>query len=185
VKTGMLATPSIVELVASYASRLPNLVVDPVLVSTSGDPLFTGDVAHAYRTSLFPHAAVITPNLHEAGVLLGRTVSTVDDMKAAAADLGAFGARSVVVKGGHLPGKKAIDVYWRDGMVSTLAAPWIDTPNTHGTGCTFAAVVTAQLANGVDLGAALSDAKTYIGRSLRRSAPWRLGSGPGPLGWPG
>ncbi len=184
VKTGMLAQPSTVELVASYAARLPNLVVDPVLVATSGDPLFTGDVAAAYRETLFPHAAVVTPNLHEAGVLLDRKVSTVDEMRAAAADLGALGARCVVVKGGHLPGTEAVDVVWHEGTLSTLTAPWIDTPNTHGTGCTFAAAVAALLATGAGTGAALAGAKRYVSGSLRRSAPWRLGSGPGPVGWP-
>jgi hydroxymethylpyrimidine/phosphomethylpyrimidine kinase len=184
VKTGMLATPSTVELVASYAPRLPNLVVDPVLVATSGDPLFTGDVARAYRETLFPHAAVITPNLHEAGVLLDRKVSTLDDMKAAAADLGAFGATCVVVKGGHLPGTEAVDVVWRAGEVSTLTAPWVETPNTHGTGCTFAAAVAALLATGVSVADALAGAKNYVNESLRRSAPWRLGAGAGPVGWP-
>jgi hydroxymethylpyrimidine/phosphomethylpyrimidine kinase len=185
VKTGMLATPSIVELVAGYAPRLPNLVVDPVLVATSGDPLFTGDVARAYRDTLFPHATVITPNLHEAGVLLDRKVSTVDDMRAAAADLGALGARCVVVKGGHLPGTEAVDVVWHDGAVDTLTAPWVETPNTHGTGCTFAAATAALLATGADVTAALAGAKAYVNESLRRSAPWRLGSGAGPVGWPG
>jgi hydroxymethylpyrimidine/phosphomethylpyrimidine kinase len=184
VKTGMLATPSTVERVASYAPRLPNLVVDPVLVATSGDPLFTGDVALAYRELLFPHAAVVTPNLHEAGVLLDRKVSTLDDMKAAAADLGALGARCVVVKGGHLPGTEAVDVVWRAGVVSTLAGPWIDTPNTHGTGCTFAAATAALLATGADTATALAGAKTYVSESLRRSAAWRLGAGSGPVGWP-
>jgi hydroxymethylpyrimidine/phosphomethylpyrimidine kinase len=185
VKTGMLAQPSTVELVASYASRLPNLVVDPVLVATSGDPLFTGDVVAAYREALFPHAAVVTPNLHEAGVLLDRKVSTVDEMRAAAADLGALGARCVVVKGGHLPGTEAVDVVWYEGTLSTLTAPWIYTPNTHGTGCTFAAAVAALLATRPDIAAALAGAKRYVSESLRRSAPWRLGSGAGPVGWPG
>lgn len=184
VKTGMLAQPSTVELVASYAPRLPHLVVDPVLVATSGDPLFTGDVARSYRESLFPFAAVVTPNLHEAGVLLDRKVSTLDDMKAAAVELASYGPRCVVVKGGHLPGTSAVDVVWLDGEISELAAPWVDTPNTHGTGCTFAAATAALLATGVEVGAALAGAKTYVNASLRSSAPWRLGSGSGPVGWP-
>ncbi len=184
VKTGMLGSPSTVELVASYAPRLPHLVVDPVLVATSGDPLFTGDVARAYRDSLFPHATVITPNLHEAGVLLDRKVRTLDEMKAAAIDLASFGPRCVVVKGGHLPGPSAVDVVWLDGAVSTLAAPWVETPNTHGTGCTFAAATAALLATGVSVVDALAGAKTYVSNSLRSSALWRLGAGAGPVGWP-
>ncbi|GAA1035720.1 bifunctional hydroxymethylpyrimidine kinase/phosphomethylpyrimidine kinase [Virgisporangium ochraceum] len=184
VKTGMLATPSTVELVAAYAPRLPGLVVDPVLVATSGDPLFTGDVATAYREKLFPHATVVTPNLHEAGVLLDRKVSTVDDMRAAAEDLAATGARCVVVKGGHLPGTDAVDVVWLDGVVSELTAPWVNTRNTHGTGCTFASATAALLAKGASVREALTGAKTYVNESLRRSAAWRLGAGSGPVGWP-
>lgn len=184
VKTGMLATPSTVDLIARQAPRLPNLVVDPVLVATSGAALFTGDVATAYREKLFPHAMVVTPNLHEAGVLLDRKVSTVDDMRRAAENLAATGAKCVVVKGGHLPGGEAVDVVWLDGVVDTLAAPWIDTPNNHGTGCTFAAATAALLANGADLVAAITGAKSYVTESLRRSAAWQLGSGAGPVGWP-
>ena len=170
VKTGMLATPSTVELVATYAPRLPRLVVDPVLVATSGDPLFTGDVATAYREKLFPHATVVTPNLHEAGVLLDRKVSTVDDMRTAAEELAATGARCVVVKGGHLPGAEAVDVVWHDGVVFELTGPWVDTRNTHGTGCTFAAATAALLATGASVREALAGAKTYVNGSLRRSA---------------
>lgn len=182
VKTGMLATPAVVELVASYG--LPNLVVDPVLVATSGDPLFTGDVARAYREALFPRAAIVTPNLHEAGVLLDRKVSTVDDMRAAAEELAALGPRCVVVKGGHLPGAEAVDVVWHDGRLDTLTQPWVETRNNHGTGCTFAAAVAALLAQNVEVAGALAGAKTYVTESLRRSANWRLGKGSGPVGWP-
>lgn len=184
VKTGMLATPSIVDLIARQAPRLPNLVVDPVLVATSGDPLFTGDVATAYREKLFPHATVVTPNLHEAGVLLDRKVSTVDDMRQAAVDLAGTGATCVVIKGGHLPGSEAVDVVWLDNVVETLTAPWVDTPNNHGTGCTFAAATAALLATGADIRAAVSGAKSYVNESLRGSASWRIGSGAGPVGWP-
>jgi hydroxymethylpyrimidine/phosphomethylpyrimidine kinase len=183
VKTGMLATPSIVDLIAAYAARLPNLVVDPVLVASSGDRLFTENVERAYLDRLFPHAAVVTPNLREASVLTGRTLSTVDDMVAAAATLGETGAGCVVIKGGHLPGTDAIDVVWSAGGVEILRAPWIETANNHGTGCTFAAAAAARLAGGAPLAAALRGAKEYVTDAIRRSAGWRLGTGHGPLGW--
>ncbi|GAA4253994.1 bifunctional hydroxymethylpyrimidine kinase/phosphomethylpyrimidine kinase [Dactylosporangium darangshiense] len=184
VKTGMLATPETVALVARYAPRLPALVVDPVLVASSGDRLFTADAERAYLELLFPHAAVVTPNLREASVLLGRDVLDADDAVKAAADLAAYGPRCVVVKGGHLRGSaEAVDAVWHDGQVTLLSAPWIDTANNHGTGCTFAAATAALLAGGSSLPDALSGAKSYVHSALVRSADWTLGSGHGPLAW--
>jgi hydroxymethylpyrimidine/phosphomethylpyrimidine kinase len=184
VKTGMLATPETVALVASFAPRLPRLVVDPVLVASSGDRLFSPDAERSYLELLFPHAAVVTPNLREAAVLLGREVSTVDDAVRAAVALADFGPGCVVVKGGHLRGEvDAVDVVCRDGEVELLPAPRVDTPNDHGTGCTFAAETAARLARGDDVDAALKHAKAYVHSALSRSAGWRLGSGHGPLSW--
>jgi hydroxymethylpyrimidine/phosphomethylpyrimidine kinase len=184
VKTGMLATPETVALVASYAARLPNLVVDPVLVASSGDRLFTPDAERAYLEQLFPHATVVTPNMREASVLTGRPVSTVDEAVAAAQDLARYGPKCVVVKGGHLRGaSEAVDVLVLDGVVELLTAPWIDTPNNHGTGCTFAAATAARLARGDGLRDALDGAKAYVHSALSLGALWRLGGGHGPLGW--
>jgi hydroxymethylpyrimidine/phosphomethylpyrimidine kinase len=184
VKTGMLGTPENVAYVASRAGDLPNLVVDPVLVSSSGHALYEGDVARAYRDLLLPLAAVATPNLREASVLVGRELSTVDEVAAAAEELGRAGTRTVVVKGGHLRGTaKATDVVWHDGAISTMTAPWVDTPNTHGTGCTFAAAVAAHLARGADVRTALRETRAYLQLALRGSAAWRLGGGHGPLYW--
>jgi hydroxymethylpyrimidine/phosphomethylpyrimidine kinase len=184
VKTGMLASPDTVALVARWAPRLPNLVVDPVLVASSGDRLFTRDAERAYLDLLFPHATVVTPNLREAEVLLDRSLKTVDDAVEAAAALASYGPRCVVVKGGHLRGyAEAIDVIWHDGEVELLSEPWVDTPNNHGTGCTFAAATAANLAQGVSLHDALRSAKSYVHSALSRSAGWRLGAGHGPLAW--
>ncbi|GGM85184.1 bifunctional hydroxymethylpyrimidine kinase/phosphomethylpyrimidine kinase [Dactylosporangium sucinum] len=184
VKTGMLATPETVALVASFAPRLPGLVVDPVLVASSGDRLFTADAERAYLDLLFPHATVVTPNLREAAVLLGRAVTDVDDAVKAAEDLAAYGPECVVVKGGHLRGSaEAVDVVWHDGTTELLTAPWIDTANNHGTGCTFAAATAARLALGQPLAEALHGAKAYVHEALSRSAGWTLGSGHGPLDW--
>jgi hydroxymethylpyrimidine/phosphomethylpyrimidine kinase len=184
VKTGMLATAPVVALVAARAADLPNLVVDPVLVSSVGDPLFDGAAPAAYRADLFRHALVVTPNAREAGLLLGRPVSTVDDAIAAARELAAGGARWVVVKGGHLdPAGGAVDVVCHDGEVELLTAPWLATVNNHGTGCTFAAAVAAGLAHGDAVFDALTAAKSYVHRALAGSADWRLGAGHGPLSW--
>jgi hydroxymethylpyrimidine/phosphomethylpyrimidine kinase len=185
VKTGMLATPTTVATVAGFAARLPNLVVDPVLVSSSGAALFADGARNAYLDLLFPHATVVTPNSREAAVLTGRPVATVDDAVAAARELGRAGPRWVVVKGGHLDADgDAVDVVWHDGGVEILRAPWVDTANNHGTGCTFAAATAARLARGDDVPTALRAAKSYVHRALTGAADWRLGAGHGPLSWP-
>ncbi|MGC9667326.1 bifunctional hydroxymethylpyrimidine kinase/phosphomethylpyrimidine kinase [Planosporangium sp. 12N6] len=184
VKTGMLATVEIVHVVARWARRLPQLVVDPVLVSSAGDPLFDGAARVAYLDELFPVAIVVTPNSREAGVLVGRDITSVDDAVAAARELGGAGPEWVIVKGGHLDGGgEAVDVVWHAGEVEILRAPWVDTANNHGTGCTFAAATAARLSRGDDVRAALHGAKSYVHRALRGSAGWRLGEGHGPLSW--
>src|SRR5690348_3800068 len=130
VKTGMLPTAATVALVAEYAARMPHLVVDPVLVTSEGQRLFDPRVPRAFLELLFPNAEVITPNVREAGVLLGRQVSTVDEAVAAAGQLADFtGVRCVVIKGGRLDAgePEAVDVVWRGGEVELLSAPWIDT----------------------------------------------------------
>jgi hydroxymethylpyrimidine/phosphomethylpyrimidine kinase len=187
VKTGMLPTAATVALLAEYAQRMPHLVVDPVLVSPDGHGLFEPRVQRAYLELLFPHADVITPNVREAGMLLGRDVSTVDDAVAAAAALADFtGARCVVVKGGGLieadvAEPEAVDVVWCGGEVDLLVAPWIDTVNDHGSGCAFGATTAARLASGDPLPDALRVAKAYVHQALLASAGWRLGAGHGPL----
>jgi hydroxymethylpyrimidine/phosphomethylpyrimidine kinase len=184
VKTGMLASAVTVALVAEYAPRLPHLVVDPVLVSSTGERLFPDAVRRAYLELLFPQAAVVTPNAREASVLLGRAVRTVDEMVAAAGELAAGGAGCVVVKGGRgAVAGRAVDVVWHDGAVETLAAPWVDTPNNHGTGCTFAAATAALLACGHPLPDAVRVAKSYVHGALVAAAGWRVGAGHGPLSW--
>ena len=182
-KTGMLATAGNVRAVAARAAGLPNLVVDPVLVSSTGQRLFEAATERAYLDVLFPFATVVTPNLREAAALTGLELSTVDDMMVAAERLAGTGARCVIVKGGHLAGADAVDVIWRDGEVDVLTAPRLDTGNNHGTGCTFAAALTARLARGFPLPEAISAAKAYVTRGLTDSAGWRLGAGHGPLGW--
>lgn len=185
VKTGMLGTASIVDLVAGWAARLPNLVVDPVLVASSGDRLFEPAAERAYLQQLFPLATVVTPNLREAGMLVGRELTDLDAAVEAARELAETGARWVVVKGGHLTGQdEAVDVVWCDGVLELLRAPWIPTVNNHGTGCTFAAATAAMLARGEEVLPALRAAKSYVHRALAGGAAWRLGRGHGPLAWP-
>lgn len=184
-KTGMLGGDQVAAVVAGAArdGLLPNLVVDPVLHSTSGSRL--GVLSAVER--LVPYATVLTPNLDEASALVGRPVRTPDEMAAAAALLGAAGARCVVVTGGDLgPDADAIDAVWGVDGVRFMSGPRASTPNTHGSGCTFSAAIAARLALGDRLPDALSYAKAYVTRAIAGSAGWRLGSGHGPLdhfGW--
>jgi len=187
VKTGMLAMAEIVELVARRAAAgdFPHLVVDPVMVASSGDRLLDEDAESAYRELLFPHAEVITPNLLEASVIVGRRLTSVDDASAAARELSEEGAAWVVVKGGHLNGD-ATDVVAHGADLTLLTGERIDTPNVHGTGCSFASATAAGLALGQEPLEALHAAKAFIDRGVRGGAAWRLGGGHGPIdhfGW--
>jgi hydroxymethylpyrimidine/phosphomethylpyrimidine kinase len=180
VKTGMLANAAIVEAVAEAVARLalPNLVVDPVMVAKGGHRLLDPDAERAYVRTLFPRALLVTPNLLEAGALLGRVVATREDMRAAAAALRAMGPRAALVKGGHLPGD-AVDVLCDDDGFLELVAPRVDTKNTHGTGCTYSAAIAARLAQGATLREAVRGAKDYVTEAIRRS--YAVGAGHGPL----
>ena len=183
VKTGMLANAEIISVVAARAARgqLPNLVVDPVMVATSGDRLLEPDAQRAIVEKLFPHAAVITPNVAEASLIVGRTVHTIDDQIDAARRLFDTGPGCVVVTGGDIDGEEAVDVVFDGVTVSLLRSPRIATINTHGTGCTFAAAITARLAAGDLPNEAIAAAKRYITRALHGAAGWRLGRGHGPI----
>ena len=186
VKTGMLADAAIVAAVAGAvrAHNLGNLVVDPVAVSMHGDPLLADDAIDTYRTDLLPLARIVTPNLHEAGALLGRSVRTLADAELAARDLQALGPRAVLVKGGHLVDQDdAIDVLFDGHDVVRLAGPRFDTEDTHGTGCALSAAIAARFALGDDLEAAVTRAKAFVAGAIEHGL--RLGKGYGPVnpGW--
>jgi hydroxymethylpyrimidine/phosphomethylpyrimidine kinase len=177
-KTGMLASAAIVAAVAEAAGRLglSPLVVDPVIVAKSGDRLLDRAAERAYVERLFPLATLVTPNLHEAGALLGREVRDLAGMRGAARDLAALGARAVLVKGGALAGD-AVDVFFDGAQLVDVPSPRIDTPNTHGTGCTLSAAICARLALGDGLLDAVRAAKDYLAEGLRRS--YAVGKGRG------
>ncbi|GAA1796028.1 bifunctional hydroxymethylpyrimidine kinase/phosphomethylpyrimidine kinase [Luedemannella flava] len=185
-KTGMLATAEIVHAVAKLAAagRLPRLVVDPVMVASSGDRLLEPEAERLYVAELLPRAAVVTPNLIEAEVLLQGSIGTLAEQREAAVALGALGPSVVVVKGGHAvrdASSEAVDVVWDGTTIHELRAPRVDTPNNHGTGCTFASAVAAGLAKGLPTMAAVESAKAYVLRAVTAGASWSLGSGHGPL----
>ncbi len=182
-KTGMLASAEIVALVAERAAAggLPHLVVDPVMVSSSGDRLLEASAERAYVELLFPHATVVTPNLWEASVLVGAPVDSVAAMGDAARELARSGAGAVMIKGGHLDSDVAVDVVWDGRRLHELAGPRVATGNNHGTGCSLASAIAAELAFDLDLLAAIAAAKAYVSRGLEASAGWKLGAGHGPI----
>lgn len=186
VKTGMLSSA---EIIATVADRVRHwrleraLVVDPVMVAKSGDRLLREDAVQALIRDLLPLAAVLTPNLPEAEVLVGRPLRSDEDVRQAAREIVDLGARAVVMKGGHRAGDP-VDLLFDGERFLELPARRIETTCTHGTGCTFSAAIAARLALGDRLAEAVASAKAYLTEALRRATP--LGSGHGPVAhdWP-
>jgi hydroxymethylpyrimidine/phosphomethylpyrimidine kinase len=181
-KSGMLANAGIASAIAAAIRdhSLQNYVLDPVMVATSGDVLLEPEAIEVIRRELVPQAALVTPNIHEAAILTGNEIDDEDSMSEAAEVLVRdMGAQAALIKGGHLAsGNRVVDVLY-DGDIRTFRGQRIDTTNTHGTGCTLSAAITAQLANGESLHAAVRRAIDYV-HSAIATAPG-LGSGHGPL----
>lgn len=180
-KTGMLSSSAIIATVADRVERhgLTPFVVDPVMISKSGFQLLQDDAIETLSDVLLPRATVITPNLHEAAHLLGAEINTLEEAKEAAQALHAMGPEAVLVKGGHLSRvEDAVDVLYDGDEIHTVSAPRIDTPNTHGTGCTYASAIAAHLAHGRPLLDAIKRAKQYVTEAIRHSLD--LGHGHGP-----
>ena len=183
VKSGMLGSAEIISVVADAIRRfeLPNYVLDPVMVATSGDLLIEPDAVAAIRNELVKLADLVTPNADEAAVLTGFPLRDAADMRRAAESIAGMGARAVLVKGGHVRGEDSgtvLDILF-DGEFTEYRHDRIDTTSTHGTGCTLSAAVAAQLANGLSLRDAVSSAIDYVHEAMR-TAPG-LGQGHGPL----
>lgn len=181
VKTGMLSSAPIVRAVAERLRHWglgPILVVDPVMVAKSGDRLLREDAVRALIDELLPLAAVVTPNIPEAEVLVGHAIHSDDDVRAAAREIQALGPRSVVIKGGHRAGD-ATDLFVEGAREIRLEARRIDTRSTHGTGCTFSAAIAARVALGDDLEDAVQAAKAYLTAALEHASP--MGGGHGPV----
>ena len=184
VKLGMLHAPDIAMVVARAIDRhgLPNVVLDPVMVATSGDRLVTPDTAAVLVRELFPRAAIVTPNLDEAALLIGRPIESADALDAAADALLAMGARAVLLKGGHLPCAEVVDVFaTAEGDRMRLASPRIESRNLHGTGCTLSSAIAAHLALGHALPAAVERARAFVTAAIAAGADVRVGAGHGPL----
>jgi hydroxymethylpyrimidine/phosphomethylpyrimidine kinase len=185
VKTGMIANSAIIAVVAAKLAEydVAHLVVDPVMIAKGGDALLRPEAVDALKALLIPLAEVVTPNAHEAEALLGRPLLSLDDMQEAAEAIRALGAGNVVVKGGHVdafPGE-AVDVLYDGREFTLLRAERITSGNTHGTGCTFASAIAAELAKGATVREAAQAAKIYVTEAIRGSVDWQLGKGHGPL----
>jgi hydroxymethylpyrimidine/phosphomethylpyrimidine kinase len=181
-KSGMLANAAVASVVARAIRdhSLRNYVLDPVMVATSGDALFETDTIDVIRRELIPQALLVTPNLHEAAILLGAEIGDEDAMARAAEKIvNDMGAQAALIKGAHLDsGERVVDILY-DGTVRAFRAPRLDTTSTHGTGCTLSAAIAAQLANGESLHAAVRRAIDYVHNAIA-TAPG-LGAGHGPL----
>ena len=182
VKTGMLATPEIVERVATLLPSLPtpHIVVDPVMVAKGGARLLAEEAIDAVRRMLLPHATVVTPNAMEAEVLAKIEIDSLGSAREAAQRIYDLGPGTVVIKGGHIPTADAVDLVYDGHEYLELRGPRLRSRHTHGTGCTFAAAVAANLALGLQTPDAISGAKHYVAQAIRHGLP--LGRGHGPLG---
>ncbi len=175
IKTGMLYSTAIIRAVsAEFARRsaLPPLVVDPVMVASSGDPLLRRSAVAAYRELLFPIAALVTPNLDELRILSGLPCRNLDEMKSAGQALVRTFHVPFLLKGGHLKARIAVDVLVCADGFTEFRAPFVRNADTHGTGCTFSAAIAAGLASGLPLADAVGRAKTFISRAINNRLRW-------------
>jgi hydroxymethylpyrimidine/phosphomethylpyrimidine kinase len=184
VKTGMLPSPEIIEVVAGVIDRyrLPKVVVDPVMVATSGARLTSSSGNDALRELLYPRITLLTPNIPEAEALSGVEIGSEDDVRRAAEVLLARGCRAVLIKGGHFHSAEATDTLFRaDAEPVSFASPRLASRNTHGTGCTFSSAIAAYLALGSPLEEAVGRAKEYISTAIDSGKNVRTGHGFGPV----
>jgi hydroxymethylpyrimidine/phosphomethylpyrimidine kinase len=184
IKIGMLATSAVIEAVAAGLGDFPSVpvVLDPVMVAASGDPLLEADAVEALRAVLIPLATLITPNLAEAAALLGEPCARSEyEMAAQALKLHEAGASAVLIKGGHSEGEAAIDILFEGDQPVSFEAPRVETKNTHGTGCTLSAAIAAELAKGADIAEAVGTAKTYVTEAIFAADQLEIGKGRGPV----
>ncbi len=179
IKTGLLYSPEVVEVVASVLEKHPHipLIVDPVMIATSGDALLQPAAVETYRARLFPRATLVTPNMAEAAALTGRPVSNLEEMRMAGEQLvREFGTR-FLLKGGHLRAGEATDLLFGQTAVAEFSAPFVEGVSTHGTGCTYSAAIAARLALGDELEEAIARAKNFVSRAIDEHFVWPGSSG--------
>lgn len=180
VKTGMLSSASIVETVAKMLKpqQIVNLVVDPVMIAKSGHSLLQPDAIEAVKKQLFPLALIVTPNVHEAQQLSGIRITSLAEARRAAKVIHGFGCKHVLIKGGHLLAERATDLLYDGRFFNVFKGEFIETPHTHGTGCTFASAIAAHLAHGKSVVDAVQSAKAYVTEAIRHGLAIGHGSGP-------
>ena len=180
VKTGMLCSADIIKTVVKLLKpqQVKNLVVDPVMVAKGGQPLLKPDAIDTLKKDLFPLALLVTPNVYEAQQLSGIEITSLADARRAAKIIHQFGCANVLLKGGHLPNDRATDLLYDGRFFNLFKGEFIDTPHTHGTGCTFASAITAHLARGKTIFDAVETAKTYLTQAIKHSLAIGHGKGP-------
>ena len=185
IKIGMLHSAEVVNLVADLLEKygIRNIVLDPVMVSTSGHRLIEEDAVEVIKSRLMPLSRVITPNIPEAEILAGCRISSEDDFDEIARKLSYNGKISVLLKAGHLEGESLVDYFYNaeDGSMTRLPSKRVNTVNTHGTGCTLSSAFAASLAKGEELTTAARSAKAYIEQAIISGADYEIGSGHGPV----
>jgi hydroxymethylpyrimidine/phosphomethylpyrimidine kinase len=184
IKIGMVHSAELAAGIATTLYAHPDIpiVFDPVMVATSGDQLIKADTLDTLKTTIFPMATLLTPNLDEAGLLVGRQVNTVETMRSAAEEILGTGCYAVLVKGGHLQGATVYDVYLdRTGREQLLESDYINSHNLHGTGCTLSSAIAAYLSLGEELPAAVAKAREYVFNAILEGRHVKTGQGHGPL----
>ncbi|MFW0717755.1 bifunctional hydroxymethylpyrimidine kinase/phosphomethylpyrimidine kinase [Pedobacter sp. N23S346] len=184
IKIGMIHSSELARAIALTLKDYPNvpIIFDPVMVSTSGYRLIQSDTIALFQQQIFPLATLITPNLDEAEILANMKIQNVDDMKEAASRMISSGCNAVLVKGGHLKGPNLVDVYLdQNGVHKSFKSMAIQTPNTHGTGCTLSSAIAAFVALGNDLQEAIEKAKQYVAQAIISGKDVKTGEGQGPL----
>ena len=179
IKTGLLCSPEIVQTVAAALEQAPHIpvIVDPVMVATSGAALLQSTAVETYCSRLFPRATLVTPNMAEAAALTGQLVRNLDEMRIAGEQLAKRFRTRFLLKGGHLGGKSATDLLFGGTEVAEFSAPFLHGVSTHGTGCTYSAAIAARLARGDELEVAIARAKDFVSRAIGRHFAWKNPSG--------
>jgi len=183
-KTGMLVNDEIIKVVSekTIEYNMEKLIIDPVMVAKSGDFLLQKEAINALKTKLIPLAYIITPNHHEAEVITKKKINNLIDTEKAAKLIYNMGAKNVLIKGGHIPHiKDAIDILYDGNEISQISAERIDTKNTHGTGCTYASLIAAEIAKGKSVKSAVHNAKIYLTDAILSAKNLKIGKGHGPL----
>ncbi|WP_086243026.1 bifunctional hydroxymethylpyrimidine kinase/phosphomethylpyrimidine kinase [Campylobacter devanensis] len=180
IKLGMLSNADIMRSVAKMLKKYncTNIILDPVMVATTGGRLMDESALEVYTKELFNLASVVTPNLPEASALSGMEINNMDDMKAAAIKISNYGCKSVLIKGGHLREDAAVDLLYENGEFSQFCVPKVDTNNTHGTGCTLSSAIACNIASGSSINQSVKNAKEYVTNALKSGLVIGHGNGP-------